>query len=548
MSIGAFTFVLNSHIPYCRRAGRWPHGEEWLHEAVVETYIPLLNTLNDIISEGVRPQLTISFSPILIEQLVDTEIIANFEKYLNEKIARIEKDMVLSVSFEANNSQRLTLSNWYCDWYKNKLNDFVNRYKRDVIGAFRQLQDQGAIEIITSMATHCYAPLIEHDSTLYAQLKIGLDSYMRHFGHNSKGIWLPECAYRPAYFQDRTNLRKPGLEEFLEAQKIEFFLTETYMIEGGYQRGIKKRNLDPVRNYNAPIHRTTYQPYSVASSNVVAIGRNYHTGMQVWSSEYGYPGDGNYREFHKKDSVNGLQYWRITDKKSDLEHKDIYNLVQAQESVNRHASHFVEMVERLFTSFYAQTGKYGLVASCYDTELFGHWWFEGTDWLKQVLIGLSRSEIVELKTIGNFLKSHPPRQSIVLPEGSWGWQGSHATWINKDTDWMWPLIHQAELEMEKLVARYYVATYDIDVVMQQIARELLLLESSDWPFLISVGTAREYSTNRFQKHLARFNNLCSTLESGKISEAREMAEEYFIDDNPFPSVNWKAFAGREGKL
>jgi len=278
---------------------------------------------------------------------------------------------------------------------------------------------------------------------------------------------------------------------------------------------------------------------------VAALGRNDRTSMQVWSAQWGYPGDPEYREFHKKDGISGLQYWKVSDQ-ADLAHKELYDPRSAAHRVQEHATHFVGLVEELLGQFHHQTGKYGIVAAAYDTELFGHWWFEGIDWLKEVLQRLCRSQVVELTTIPDYLAAHPPEDILALPEGSWGQAGTHFTWLNGDTQWMWPFIHQAERQMEQLAQIHPQPEKRLTMVLNQAARELLLLESSDWPFLITTGQATEYAISRFRSHCERFQRLAQMAWEGQIDDAalQEVREIHRLD-NPFPDVDYRFFLPRE---
>jgi len=555
MKKGAFTFVLHSHLPYVRKAGRWPHGEEMLHEAIAETYIPLLNALFDLKSEGCEPRLTISLTPILLEQLSAPDVMDHFELYLLEKLTLVEAD--ISRHKKNNDGHLLYLAEFYMDWYKNILESFTERYRRDLIAAARQLQDEGNLDIVTSAATHGYLPLMERDSTIYAQLKVGAESYWRHLGRAPRGIWLPECGYRPAFTQN--GIYKPGLEEFLAELNLGYFFTDTHVIVGGKTvgkiagdvigpyGGLPKRKLvvHPDERPEAK-QRTTMRPYYVRSANVAVYGRDERTGLQVWSAAHGYPGDFLYREFHRKDAHSGLQYWRITGAQIDLGQKDFYDPYPAMKQVQLHADHFVNLVVDEVSTYYRAAKKPGIVVSAYDTELFGHWWFEGIAWLKEVLRRLSESDTVELTTAGDYLQAYPPEEVITLPESSWGEGGGHWTWMNPDTEWMWPLIHNAELRMEQLVASHPEAEGLMQDVLNQAARELLLLESSDWPFLISTGQAKEYASGRFQQHLARFNHLAAIADSGTVTETDQRFLAGIAElDNPFPEIDYRLFAARE---
>ncbi len=595
--IGAFTFVFHSHMPYARLAGRWPHGEEWIHEAICETYIPLLNAFYDLRDEGVPFRATIGITPILAEQLADADICDHFDAFMDEKIAAARADIprfrgelkkpATPVNITAEAAARAGiqeeerrqetvpvseaephmayLAEWYLNWFEHIKRSFDVRYNRDLIGAFRLLQDEGYIEIITCAATHGYLPLLGTDSAIYAQLKAGITSYERHFGRKPAGIWLPECAYRPAYYTDKGVLR-PGIERFLAEQGIKFFFTETHTITGGRPVGvaagdvigpygeIKRRYLIPTSDVIPDRHATTFRAYYVSDttagpqaeqhSGVAAIGRNNRTSQQVWSADWGYPGDQDYREFHRKDHISGLQYWRVTGPKVDLGGKDAYHPDWAAYKVRQHADHFVYLVEQELGAYAGGSGgDYGLIASNYDTELFGHWWFEGVDWIKEVLRRLASSALVEMVTAGQFVAGHASGEVLHLPESSWGAGGTHFTWDNSETHWMWAPIYEAEARMERLVAAHPDPDAATRQVLQQAARELLLLESSDWPFLVTTGQAKEYAIQRFSQHTERFNHLAESVELGRPDTAQ--AELYWNLDRVFPAVDYRWWARRQ---
>jgi len=693
MKKGGFTFVLHSHLPYCRKAGRWPHGEEWIHEAAAETYIPMLNSFYDLRAEGVKWKLTLGITPILTEQLADSLVLEHFEEYVQEKIKATKKDIQrfssegmtqdraearvaarlaaqeaearsrleaisatptiegllakeeedteaeaakdskvtvtpklgrealeeatdiktaailelaskkagrqIEIELEplnepsrvialqeaeeelieaveevedeneppADPDPRYALAQWYLGWYNNVLDSFINRYGRDIIGSFKVLQDEGYLEIITCAATHGYLPLVSRDSTIFGQLAVGIASYEKHFGRQPRAIWLPECAYRPAYYVPGENGQqyyKPGIEEFLAEQNLKLFFSETHTIEGGVPVGkagteeiigpysyVQRRYVVPASKTLPQTNNSTFSPYWVNQPQVLVIGRNNRTGQQVWSAKWGYPGDKDYREFHRKDSGSGMQYWRISGPDVDLGFKEYYNPEWASQRILEQSNHFVGLVEQELSNHFDNTQKPGIMSCNYDTELFGHWWFEGPEWIKQVLRKLSESETVELTTASDWVEQHPPEVVLAIPESSWGQQGTHFVWLNPDTEWMWPLIHAAERRMEKLVERFKENTSANNVlVLQQAARELLLLESSDWPFLVTTGQAKDYSVERFTQHLDRFNELADALEAlgdnGEIGEGPlYMARRYNDLDNPFPEIDYTLFGNRE---
>lgn len=588
-AIGAFTFVLHSHLPYARLAGRWPHGEEWIHEAASETYVPLLQRLYDLKEDGVLFKLTIGLTPILSEQLADETVLEHFELYLDEKIAAAEGDVAHFAGRKITHIENMDeegrvqietrdtsnqpdqgdphlhyLAGWYRDWYQDVKNAFINRFDRDIIGAFRRLQDEGYIEIITSAATHGYLPLLGEDSSIEGQLRTGITSYRRLFGRDPNGIWLPECAYRPAYINDEGKLR-PGIESFLAQHNLKVFFSETHTITGGQPVGvaagdvigpygvIKRRYVIPAAREPMPRRdATTFKAYYVSDtaagpnadqhSGVTVIGRNNSTGQQVWSADWGYPGDFDYREFHKKAGTSGLQYWRVTGARIDLAHKDTYHPDWAEYKVEQHAEHFAHLVGDLLRDYHNHTGQFGLIASNYDTELFGHWWFEGVDWLANVLRHLADNPDVMLTTASEHIALHPPQDVLHIPESSWGAGGNHFTWNNGETHWMWEPIYEAEARMKDLATHYNQPDQATAKVLNQAARELLLLQSSDWPFLVTTGQAREYAIQRFSQHVERFKRLAKSVEDGQPDT--DYADEIWELDKVFPDIDYRWFRAR----
>ncbi len=218
--------MLHSHLPYARQAGMWPHGEEWIHEAIAETYVPLLNALYDLREEEVPFHLTIGVTPVLAEQLADPLIVDHFIGYAAERSARAAQDV--ERFDQAGDEAMRDLARYYHHWYARALTSFQDRFGADLLGALRTLQDDGLIEIATSAATHGYLPLLARDSSIHAQLHTGVQAYRRHFGRQPLAVWLPECAYRPAILEDEhgVTVRRPGLESFMAEVGLLVFLSE----------------------------------------------------------------------------------------------------------------------------------------------------------------------------------------------------------------------------------------------------------------------------------------------------------------------------------
>jgi 1,4-alpha-glucan branching enzyme len=591
MPDGGFTFVLHSHMPFYRGAGKWPHGEENLHEVMAETYVPLLEALTDLHEAGVRAHVTLGITPVLAEQLADETIARNFEAYLEQEIVAASDDVT---RFEQGSDQHfLYLAHFYLDWYRHILQTFRDRFGRDIVGGFRRLQDAGVVEVLTSAATHAYLPLMQRDSTLRAQLAIGKRATERHFGRAPRAIWLPECAYRPGYYAMTPGggqYARPGLETWLDEANLRLFFSESSAVEGSRVLGRAERETREVAAEPEPRpvggssdiygqarqaleqmgarqpgwvtekrvvpfdgagraaveNGGTFEAYLVRDSDVAVFGRNRTIGEQVWAAAVGYPGDPVYREFHRKDATHGFQYWRVTDQQADIAYKQPYEPYNAGRQVQMHADHFVSLVQSNLADHAGKHGEPGIIVAAYDTELFGHWWFEGVDWLKRVLTQLAETPGVELTTASDWLEAHPADKVIDLPESSWGHAGTHITWINPETTWMWAAVHAAEVRMEGLVDRHPGAEGSALAALNQAARELVLLQASDWEFLYTTGQARQYAGDRFSEHVERFNDLSAALEGqADDSMLAQLAARYGERDNLFPDIDYRLFASRQ---
>jgi 1,4-alpha-glucan branching enzyme len=520
----------------------WPFGEESVFECMAETYIPLLNAIADLWEEGIPAKLTVGITPILAEQLADPHLNAGFDNFLSTRLEAAKQDEKrFSSRGESSNPELLHLARFYVNWFAQIQNDYKERWTKDILGGFRKFQDLGAIEITTSAATHCFSPLLQTDSSIFAQYQTGVESYKRHFNRQPKGFWLPECAYRPG------NKDRPGVEKWLYDLGLKYFFTESFVIKGG-QTAEVRRVFGPYGSIEyvpappkPPTGLDTFEAYWLKEYPVAVLGRHEEAGFQVWSAEHGYPGDGNYREFHKKDDRSGLHYWKLTSKQTDLGDKQLYNPEAALVRLRENSDHYVGFIQQCLTDHYKATGKPGMVMVSFDTELFGHWWFEGIAWIKEVIRKLRTYTAVTMQTASEYLEAHPPTRAIELPESSWGSGGHWQVWLNNETEWMWPIINDAERTMQNLATRHPGSNGGLlRRALKQASRELLLLESSDWPFLVTTGQARQYAVDRFNGHQARFKELVDMITSGHIEEAK--VSELESIDNCFPEVSPAAFA------
>ncbi len=297
------------------------------------------------------------------------------------------------------------------------------------------------------------------------------------------------------------------------------------------------------------VEKSPHEVYLVASAAedcppVAAFTRDERTGIQVWSGDQGYPGDGWYLDFHKKHFPGGHRYWRVTAPSSDLGAKERYQPERAAERVPENADHFCSLVHELMVAHYDRTGKPGILCAPYDAELFGHWWFEGPDWLYHVLKGIDRNPAVDLVTCREYLEAHTPEVAVSLPESSWGQGGFHWIWLNEWTSWIWRDVYADEAEMAQLAQLAARSDGAVADILKQAARELLLLEASDWPFLISTWTARDYAERRAAFHHEAFTRLADIARRAAGGEGLSEAEQTFLADcrdrdAVFPDIDLK---------
>ncbi|MEO5931053.1 MAG: 1,4-alpha-glucan branching protein domain-containing protein [Candidatus Kapaibacterium sp.] len=516
---GSLVLILHTHLPYVLRHGKWPHGSDWLCEAAAECYIPILNECNALMRDGITPNITLSISPVVLEQLADAEFPAIFNAYLDEKIESAMRDQQYFAD-RPTEAEYLPLASYWRDWYTDRSDDFNERYGRNLVAAIADLAERGAIALQTCGATHGYFPLLGRDESISAQLGLAVATHRAHFGDAPRGVWMPECAYRPCYFWTppvptpyAPSMVRKGVEQLIAEHGLEYTVVDSHLTRGGRPLGIYASRFDAVRGMEGrgerflPLDntRSIHDLYRVCStgdpdSGMAAIfTRDAETTLQVWSGVYGYPGDPEYLEFHKKHHNSGHRYWRVTDSRIDLALKTEYRPELIDARIRTQAAHFVETVEAEMFRFRAETGRAGTLAAPFDTELFGHWWFEGPRFLGEVIRLVAASRTIRMRTAPDELDDKDPGIVIQIPEGSWGEGGAHDVWLNPSTEWTWPMIYEVEARFHDLVATRGSDPLE-NRILRQMARENLLLQASDWQFLITTGSASDYATRRFREH------------------------------------------------
>jgi 1,4-alpha-glucan branching enzyme len=491
MICGNVAIVLNAHFPYVRRAGRWPHGEESLHEVIAESYVPLLTMLHDLRANGRSLPLTVSISPVLLEQLADPVIGKHFVLWLGNVRERAAADLA---AFEAEgNSHAAYLARFYIDWLDVVEHNFVERFGRNITAMIRSLLREST-EILLAPATYAYLPQLS-PREVRAQFEAAALVVLRQIGQRPVGLWLPSGGLPTT----QSYVRELGLR---------------YAVGGPWDSTVLARWGDAL-----PV----VHPDRTLAEHVLAPG-------------IGYPGDGLYREFYRDHPASGLAYWRVTGTDVPTEDKDWYDPYLAFSRVEQHAEHFVRAIrERLHNS--ADDDHAPTVVIAFDAELFGHWWFEGVQWLQSVVTRLIDAEDIGLTTLSQSYSRLPEiTADRMQPEPNPLFDSPQVAVLRGR-------LQQATSAFAAVVKRRPAADGLEEELLCQAARELLLAESSDWAALIATGAAQDYAQRRFDEHLARFEQLLRYIESAEPSpDAENYLREIAELDNPFPFINYRMFA------
>lgn len=510
MSRGTLCLVLHAHLPYVRHPEHEDFLEEdWLFEAITEAYVPVWSRLTALHEEGVRFGITLTLSPTLAAMLDDSLLRKRLHRYLDRLRRLAESQATRHGDALPGQTARQTVAQCL------ETEAFLARYKDDLLAPLRSLQAEGAVEIVACNATHGLLPLMSTTGSKRAQLRTGVQAHARNFGRKPRGLWLAECGY------------ELGLDERLAEDEVELFFVDAAAVERG-------RPPSPFGLY-APVKTV---------AGVAAFARDHETGRQVWSAHEGYPGNGAYREFHRdfgheapieellpflpadgRRRALGLKLHRVTGRDVPLGDKALYDPEAARLAAMADARAFVA-ARRAQVQAHAG-GQAPVITACYDAELFGHWWYEGPAFLEEVLRLLASDTLVETACVTTVVDrardgelTMPP---MSLAPSTWGAESSHKVWLNPETTWVYPALHQAEARMQRL------ARLKADGLrgraVRQAGRELLLAQSSDWTFLITLGTAPAYGAARLREHLDAFNALATAIEADEVREAELSGRE-----------------------
>jgi 1,4-alpha-glucan branching enzyme len=562
-SKGALCIVLHAHLPHVLHHGHSPHGEAWLYEAAAETYLPLLEIMTEMIRHHARPSLTIGLTPVLLEQLAHDRFKTGFVAYLNEPINRATSD---KAAFDKSGEGHLAaLAELWMKFYTRHLTHF-EKINRDIPARFALHWRDGQVQLLTSNATHAYMPLLVSDESARAQMSAGAATSERHLGRKSRGMWLPECAYRPAIEAWKPAVLwhdpryRPGVEKYAADVGIDHFFVDTHSIANAKPLGTLDHgafNAASESQVHWDKHRawlSPMAPFAVSSTpgmpRCFAMARHPGVSEQVWSNIVGYPSSGAYLDFHHRHGHGGLRYHSITEKNLDAAKKKHYAPELAFVKLYKDAKHFCQTIREALAEHEKQFGRPGVVTATFDAELFGHWWHEGMSFLRAIIYIFTRDKSVKLVTAEEALEQYPPSTVVRLPEGSWGKNGDHTVWLNDQTHWMWEVEYRAESRMlGQLRHLPWQTNQPVADMLKRAGRQLLLLQASDWPFAIHSKGAVDYGFQRFSGHATNFSRLCTiadSLAAGRPIDPVQQAEidEADAHDNIFAEIDLGWWSGK----
>ncbi|MDD5075668.1 MAG: DUF1957 domain-containing protein [Sphaerochaetaceae bacterium] len=490
--------LLNAHLPYIRHP-EYPRflEEDWLFEAISETYLPMLRTFKRLREESVPFSITVSLSPTLCTMLSDPILQGRFTDYLKLHRELAEKEVARCASEQPQSSE---LAARYLKRIDLNIRDYFETYECNILSGFADLEDTGHLELITTAATHAFLPnYSEYPEAINAQVQLAVQSHINHFKKRPKGFWIPECGYFP------------GLEDYLLREEIGYFqlAAQALMLA------------------NEPVARGNYAPIA-CPNGVHAFARDFNLTSLVWSNVEGYPTDPDYREFYRDIGYDlpleyigkyihepevrvftGFKYHAITGK---TDSKRYYCPDRAARKVGMRAANFLYNVQKKGEMLSNILDREPYYTITFDAELFGHWWFEGIDWLEEVIRRIAASGNVLLQTPGTYLRQDLDSQILQPALSSWGEGGYANVWADGDNVWIYRHVHKALERMTELANRFPGQNSLKQRFLNQAAREVLLAMASDWPFIIHSGTSVNYAEQRVRDHLANFNvvyeNMC----------------------------------------
>jgi 1,4-alpha-glucan branching enzyme len=525
---GYLCLVLHAHLPFVRHPEHdYMFEENWFYEALTETYLPLLAHFTTLSDDRVPFRIALSITPTLCAMFSDELLQKRYLRHLSRLIELAEKE----TGRTKGNPELSEAAAMYLERFRRCRWLYEEVFGRDLAAAFGKFQEQGMLEILASAATHAFLPALQaSENAVRAQVRVGVEAYRRLFGRDPMGFWLPECGYYP------------GLETILYKEKIRYCIVDSH--------GVLFAEPRPSCGVFAPVE--------CANAPVAAFGRDGESSRSVWSADEGYPGHPDYREFYRDIGFDldidylrpyidpagirvqtGIKYYKVTDRKGA--DKKPYRRLDALRIADGHAEDFLHKRLSEIRRCAPLMDRPPLITAPYDAELFGHWWFEGPEWLNFLIRKIAFDQnALALITPSDYLALHPRSERCEPSFSSWGEGGYSAMWLNESNDWVYRHLSRMEERMAECAGRFPDAQGLLRRALNQMARELMLAESSDWAFIMKSGTVVNYAVRRTREHIAAFLQLYDGAVRNAVDE--KLLASLESRNNIFPDIDYRVYA------
>ncbi|GAB1432531.1 DUF1957 domain-containing protein [Spirochaetota bacterium] len=517
--------VLNSHLPFVRQPD-YNHflEEKWFFESLSETYLPLLRVFSRLEHDKIPWKLSLALSPTLQAMLGDKLLQARYRNWLVSQLELAEKELERN----AGDPVFVEMSKFYKSLYSKNLEDFSNLYDSNLLGALDFYFKKGRIDLMTGGATNAFMPIYrDHPEVQAAQVEAAVVFFRSVFGRSPSGFWLPQLGWYP------------GLEKLLSAYGLQYTVVST--------RGALLGKPTPRYGSYAPV---------CCPNGFTAFIRDIASTEEVWSEKEGFPADPVYRDFYRDigydepleyiapyiehnqiRTFTGFKYWAIS-AKSDVKTPYIQELAQAK--VKEHAALFLSnRLKQAIEAAPFMDGRPPLMVAPYDAELFGHWWFEGPKWIEEVFRQAKDIDELRFVSLSEYRRNYPDNFESVPEYSSWGDGGYGAIWLEKSNDWIYRHVFKMIERMVELAERFPNENGLRERVLNQAAREVLLSQASDWPFLLRAGKSGSFARKQIEDSVTNFNRIYEMLCANTVGT--EWLTRLEKRNNIFPGINYRVF-------
>ncbi|MDR1430095.1 MAG: DUF1957 domain-containing protein [Spirochaetaceae bacterium] len=510
------SFVLNAHLPFVREHEPGGADERHLFEHIYETYLPLLEVCDRLEEDHVPFRLAFSISPTLCHMLKDELLKERYREYMEHRIRFGEAELGRSPGED--------LVRWFLRRMRERRTFYEERCGGDILGVFREFQKKGRIELLGSAATGAFLPFYsKQPEAVQAQFEIALSSHRTCFEKTPQGFWLPELGW------------SPELDEYLRSYNLSYTIVNPHALFAGTPRTMNG-NFYPVKT----------------PRGTLVLGRDFNVYRDFWHEEDGLVHDGGYLDIRRdtgyeipfdhlcsyfKSSrgrcATGYTYW--------AKNGDPYNPLLAEQKAAAAAKLFLERRITQLSAARDLIGGQCISLNACNAGEFGFYWREGPAFLEALFREAARNRQVQIMNPLEYLYAQDTSSyQTMMPEfSSWGVNGYAETWLDASNDWIYRHIFRSLERMRELADRFPENTGLKERTLNQAAREILLVQESYWPKMMSGGENVRYARRQIENSLRNFTTIYESLGSNYIST--EWLTSLEKRNNVFPDINYRVF-------